>query len=152
MSRYDRHDIMLELIELSRDLKSEILLQLNYYRASVYKHEAAAAVESKIAEYQLLAVLIGEDELLDAFLDYESMKRDGPLLVVPGECLLSLRTMNLLQATDRILVDMISRHPQAQAHDNVEFSRHIQQYQPQLLALCRQGSRQWVFFNRLSSL
>jgi|GEM_PF-1649754 len=152
MSRYDSHDIMLELIELSQDLKAEILLQLNYYRASVYKHETAAAVEKKIEEFQLAAVLIANVELLDAFLDYESMKRNGPLLATPGECLLSLRTMNLLQATDLIFADMINRHPQTNTHDNVEFSRHIQQHGPQLLALCRQGSQQWAFFNRLSSL
>ena len=50
MSRYDRRDIMMELIELSRDLKTEIMQQLNYYRASVYKNETAAVVERKIEQ------------------------------------------------------------------------------------------------------
>ncbi|HYX33057.1 MAG TPA: hypothetical protein VE954_08065 [Oligoflexus sp.] len=149
MSRYDRRDIMMELIELSRDIKTEIMQQLNYYRASVYKSETALLVENRIQELQLVADLIGDDELQDVFRDYEALKRNGLLLATPGECLLSLRTMNLLQATDRIFADLISRHAASSPQDTLQFSRHIQKHRRQLLSLCRQGSRQWTFFSTL---
>ncbi len=149
MSRYDRRDIMMELIELSRDMKTEIMQQLNYYRASVYKNETAAIVERKIEQLQLIADLIGDDELLDAFRDYEATKRGGLMMAAPGECLLSLRVMNLMTATDRIFVDLMNRHPASTPQDTLQFSRNIQKHRRQLLSLCRQGSRQWSFFSTL---
>jgi hypothetical protein len=149
MSRYDRRDIVMELIELSRDVKAEIMQQLNYYRASVYKSETAAVVERKIEQLQLLADLIGDDELQDAFRDYEAMKKGGLQMATPGECLLSLRTMNLMTATDRIFADLINRHPANTLQDTQQFSRNIQKHRRQLLSLCRQGSRQWSFFSTL---
>jgi hypothetical protein len=149
MSRYDRRDIMMELIELSRDIKTEIVQQLNYYRASVYKNETAAIVERKIEQLQLVADLIGDDELQDAFRDYEAMKRGGLTMAPPGECLLSLRTMNLLAATDRIFADLINRHPVNNPQETLQFSRNIQKHRHRLLSLCRQGSRQWSFFSTL---
>jgi hypothetical protein len=149
MSRYDRRDIMMELIELSREMKTEIMQQLNYYRASVYKSETAALVERKIEQFQLVADLIGDDELQDAFRDYETMKRGGLTMAAPGECLLCLRTMNLLQATDRIFADLINRHPAHHPQDAQQFSRNIQKHRRQLLSLCRQDSRQWAFFSTL---
>jgi hypothetical protein len=149
MSRYDRRDIMMELIELSRDIKAEIVQQLNYYRASVYKNETAAVVERKIEHLQLVADLIGDDELQDAFRDYEAMKRGGLMMATPGECLLSLRTMNLLGATDRIFADLINRHPANNSQETLQFSRNIQNHRRELLSLCRQGSRQWAFFSTL---
>ena len=144
MSRYDRRDIVMELIELSRDVKAEIMQQLNYYRASVYKNETAAVVECKIEQLQLVAELIGDDELSDAFRDYEAMKKGGLEMAPPGECLLSLRTMNLMTATD-----LINRHPANTPQDALQFSRNIQKHRRQLLSLCRQGSRQWAFFSTL---
>lgn len=149
MSRYDRHDILMELIELCRDLKSEILQQLNYYRASVYKNETAELIEAKIEQLRLVASLIGDDELLDAFQDYQVMKKSGSQLVAPGECLLSFRTMRLLQAVETISAELSNHHPQASREDMAKFSQEIRQARPQLLSLCRQGSRQWAFFNRL---
>jgi hypothetical protein len=149
MSRYDRRDIVMELIELSRDLKAEIMQQLNYYRASVYKNETAAVVERKIEQLRLVADLIGDDELQDAFRDYEAMKKGGLEMATPGECLLSLRTMNLMTATDRIFADLSNRHPANIPQDTQQFSRNIQKHRRQLLSLCRQGSRQWAFFSTL---
>jgi hypothetical protein len=149
MSRYDRRDIMMELIELSRDIKAEIMQQLNYYRASVYKNETAVIVERKIEQLQLVAELIGDDELQDAFRDYEAMKRGGLMMAAPGECLLSLRTTNLMGATDRIFAELINRHPANNPQDTLQFSRNIQKHRRLLLSLCRQGSRQWSFFSTL---
>jgi hypothetical protein len=149
MSRYDRRDIMMELIELSRDIKADIMLQLNYYRASVYKSEAAALVENKIEQLQMVASLIGYEELKDTFRDYEATKRNGLLTASPGECLLSLRTMNLVQAIDKIFADLIQRHAASNIHEALQFSRNVQQHRGQLLSLCQEGSQQWAFFSTL---
>ena len=45
MSRTNPEDILMELIELCKDLKSEIMQQLNYYKASVYKNEMGELIE-----------------------------------------------------------------------------------------------------------
>ncbi len=149
MSRYDYSDIMMELIELCRELKSDILQQLNYYRASVYKTETGKVIERKIEQMRIVANLIGAELLTDAFHDYEEMKKSGPLLVAPGECVLSVRVMNLLQACEKIFEDLTLDRQQRQGGDRQQFARNVQKHRRELLSMCRQGTRQWAFFNGL---
>lgn len=151
MSRYEHHDIMMELIELCREQKSDILQQLNYYRASVYKTETAAIIERKIEQMQLCASLIGDEVLSDAFRDYEETRKNSHLLIAPGECLLSTRVMNLFKACDTIFEAQSSQAQlqikQRQPADRQLLSRKVQRHRGELLSMCRQGSRPWAFFS-----
>ncbi|MCX6129875.1 MAG: hypothetical protein NTX25_12550, partial [Proteobacteria bacterium] len=139
MSRYDRQDIMIELIELCLELKSEILQQLNYFRASVYKNEAAAVIEQKLQAFRLIADLINNVELKDAFHDFELMKKSGPMMAAPGECLLSLSVTRLNQTTDRIFAELLSKIPQNDLKQTADFSQNVQDHRLQLLSACPQG-------------
>lgn len=149
MPRYDRSDILMELIELCRDIKSDILQQLNYYRASVYKNETGQQIESRIAQMQTIAELCGNELLLDAFHDYEEMKKDGLRFAVPGECLLSHRVAHLFQATDCIFEEILESLHQQNQQDSLQLTRNIQRHRRQLLSMCKMGTRQWAFFNAL---
>lgn len=147
MSRYEHHDIMMELIELCREQKSDILQQLNYYRASVYKSETAAIIERKIGEMQLCASLIGDELLCDAFRDYDATRKNSHLLVAPGECLLSTRVLNLFKACDKILGAQSGQLQQRSPIERQQLSRKVEKHRGQLLSMCRQGSRPWAFFS-----
>ena len=55
MARIEDHSIVQELLELCQDIKGEILQQLTYYKASVYKAENAAVIDTKLEQLNPLA-------------------------------------------------------------------------------------------------
>ena len=149
MARYDHRDIVLELVELCREVKTEILLQLTYYRASVYKTETAQLIERKVEQMRLVCQLIGHEELKDAFHDYEEMRVNGHQWIVPGECPMSARVMNLVQNTEKIFDSMAQNLAAVPFTDAHHFQKTLHKHRRDLLAMCRHGSRQWSFFNTL---
>lgn len=147
MPRYDRGDILMELIELCREIKSEIHQQLTYYRVSVYKAETGELIEAKVKQLETLAGLLGNEQLIDAFHDYEAMKKNGYKTIVPGECFLSHRIANLFQSIELMFEVMIMDLRQANLDDQYQLTKTVLKNRQQLLSLCRHGSRQWQFFN-----
>ncbi|RYZ75819.1 MAG: hypothetical protein EOP04_32840 [Proteobacteria bacterium] len=147
MPRYDRGDILMELIELCRDIKSEIHQQLTYYRVSVYKAETAEQIEVKVKQLEVLAGLLGDEQLIDAFSDYDLMKKNGYKTLVPGECFLSHRLANLFQSIELMFEVMIMDIRQANQEDKYKLTKSVLIHRDQVLSICRHGSRQWEFFN-----
>ncbi len=147
MPCYDRGDILMELIELCHEIKSEILLQLSYYRASVYKSETLEQIEIKIKQLQLLAELCGNEALCDAFRDYEEVKKSGPKNMVPGECFLSHRLANFFQSIETMFEAMLQDIHLADQDDRHHLTKTVLRNRHQLLLICRQGSRPWQFFS-----
>lgn len=147
MPRYDRGDILMELIELCRDIKSEIHQQLTYYRVSVYKTETAEIIEAKVKQLEVLAGLLGNEQLCDAFRDYELMKQNGYKTIVPGECFLSHRLANLFQSIELMFEVLIMDIRQANQEDKYQLTKSVLKNREQVLSICRHGSRQWQFFS-----
>lgn len=152
MSRLRHVDILVEMRELCHDLMTEIRQQLAYYRASVYKDEAAGVINKKVDQLKLVASLFGDELLLEPVRDYEAMAKAGAMNYVPGECSLSKRVGSLLSGLEsqlsRINQELSSRGTALQLNDK-DFARALQKHRQQLLALCRYGSRQWAFFQAL---
>lgn len=149
MSRYRAQDVLIELLALGKDLNAQILQQLTYYKASVYKTEAAALIEIKVAQLQQLVGFIGHDELQDAFLDYAFMKKSGLRLTVPGECLVSLRVAALTQTVDKLLGNFLLLQEKQELISGDEFSNLDHEQRTQLLSMCRPFSEHWAFFSEL---
>ena len=149
MARYDYRDIALELVELCRELRSDILQQLTYYRASVYKTETSKILERKVEQMRLLSELLGDELLCDAFRDYDVMKLNAHQWVTPGECHVSFRLTNLFQTTDKIFEKMAQNLYQIPNPDPQIFNRHLNRHRRDILTMCQYGSRQWSFFNSL---
>lgn len=153
MPRIDYKDIINELMELCRELCSDIKLQLNYYRASVYKHEMANTIDLKIEKLELIVKLMGNEMLLEPFKDYEATIRNGNIIPIPGECSLSSRVTRLIsnlenhmQTLESSLVDSKPTHTY-QSYQGLTVN--IQKHKQKILSLCKQGSRQWDFFHTL---
>lgn len=147
MSRFGHTDILLELVDLCREIAGEIEQQLTYYRASVYKNETATIVKKKVEHLRLVTQLIGHDMLTEVFSDHDAVAAAGALHYVPGECSFSARTtcltQSMMQQLDCLAQAATNTHangaPTALAHN-------VQKHRSQLLSLCRHGSRQWSFF------
>lgn len=151
MSRFDRYDVIVELIELCSEIRQDILLQLNYYRASVYKDETAAIINKKIDELKMVVALLKQEEILDLFRDFEASRNNGNFALTPGECLLSHRISNLFQQLDQAFQEFLANCQKNKNNfpDSFQFAKNIQRHRRQLLALCRHGSRQWSFFHTI---
>lgn len=147
MPRFDRGDILIELIELCREIKSEIHQQLTYYRVSVYKTETAELIEAKVRQLETLARVLGNEQLIDAFHDYEEMKKNGYKTIVPGECFLSHRLANLFQSIELMFEVMILDLRTANLDDRHQLTKTVLRNRQEVLSICRHGSRQWQFFN-----
>lgn len=151
MQKYDSRYVATELIELFRDVANEIRLQLEYYRASVYKNESADIIRTKIAQLKIIGQVLCSAALIECFLDYEATVINGNQRVSPGECLFSSRISALLST----LTQIISEFESKPAHQNIvdvspkEFAKLVQRHRRQLLSMCRQGSDHWSFFNHL---
>jgi hypothetical protein len=153
MNRLNQLDVVIELGELCRDLVSEIRYQLNYYRASVYKSETAKHISYRVEKLRLVAKLMMDDTLLDAFQDHDAERELGPQACVSGECSFSSRTTRLLATIEKhaeILIDQ-ANHRQLK-YVSKDFGRNLLWYRRELLALCKQGSRQWAFFQGIESI
>ena len=151
MQRFDRYDIIIELIELYRDIKDDIIQQLNYYKASVYKAETAKIIDTKISQLKMLVELTNEPEALDLFHDFEETKTNGNVKIQQGECLLTLRVMHLLMELDKNFSNLGSKlqNSEYKANDSFDFTKQIQRNRRKFLALCKHGSRPWSFFQTL---
>lgn len=152
MSRFRQADILVELLELSRDRIDGVRQQLTYYRASVYKDETGQHINAKIEELRLIGGLLGDLLTAEAFRDFDVMSKAGVMNYIPGECSLSKRVGNLLTALDQHLDRLqrlcVTRQGGAVGNEQ-EFAAAIRRHRNELLALCPHGSRQWTFFQSL---
>ncbi len=151
MSRLRHTDILVELIELCQEHMVQLRHQLGYYRASVYKGEAKTDIETSVLELRTIARLFDDEEAREAFRDFDAMSEKGALTLVPGECLLSLRVGRLLAQLDGC-VGQLHRTAYVRTADQsleIEFTNTVKEHRDALLAMCRQGSRHWAFFQAL---
>lgn len=146
MSRFGHADILLELVDLCREISGEIDHQLNYYRASVYKQETATVIKKKIEHLRLVSNLIGDDHLSEIFHDHDAVVAAGALNYIPGECSFSARTTGLLKNMLDHLDALTRLHGNSHTRVPTPLAKKVQQHRSQLLSLCRHGSRQWSFF------
>lgn len=150
MSRFRHTDILLEMIELCQERMTEVRQQLGYYRASVYKAEMAGQISSNIGQLRTVAEIFGDVMVQESFKDYEAMASMGIASYMPGECSLSQRVTSLLASLEtqlsRLSVQIAAR---SLPLTEQALASAVAKHRNQLLALCRQGSRQWAFFQSL---
>jgi hypothetical protein len=151
MSRFSHIDILVELVDLSREVMAEISHELQYYQASVYKTETADRINLRIAQLRLVAEVIGGTNLQEPFADHDAMAAAGVMNYVPGQCSFSVRVTRLMKSLDEQL-QSISRRL-ATSRDEIagiaDLPRKVQDRRRELLSLCRHGSRQQVFFQTI---
>ncbi len=151
MSRYRQTDVVVELIELCQDRMDEIRQQLSYYRASVYKDEAASHIDGLIVQLRLIGGILNDDLLKEAFKDFDAVARRGIQNYIPGECSFSQRVTMLLASMGehlrRIHVANFSNH--GDKTYALEFAKNLRKHRTELLQICRQGTRHWAFFQAI---
>jgi hypothetical protein len=147
MFNVNSSDVVLELVELCKEIAHEVEQQLSYYRASVYKQETAPQVLSKVEQLRLISKLIAYTQIDEAFEDFDSSMKLGSHSLPPGECVLSQRIYQLLRGleTEYNLLISLSYSKQLEL-DHKVLSKKIRSQRRKLLSTCKQGSRQWNLF------
>lgn len=151
MSRFRHTDVIVELTELCHERMDEIRQQLSYYRASVYKDEAAGHIDGIIGQLRLIAGILADDQLKETFKDFDAVARRGIENYIPGECSFSRRVTMLLASMDEHLRRIHLAHFSNQSDKNfaMEFAKNLRKHRTDLLAICRQGTRHWAFFQAI---
>ena len=150
MNRFSHADILAELVDLGKDLTAAMRQELVYYRASVYKDETAERIRAQVQNLRMITDIANDPILIDAFGDHDEMLALGAQLYIPGECVFSKRTTQLLSALDIRFMAMERRLSQDRESLTQKGLREKVQYKRrEILSMCRHGSRHWSFFQTL---
>jgi hypothetical protein len=148
MTKFRQLDILVELIELCKERTTDIRQQLVYYRASVYKHEMATTIKTRLSDLRLLSDMLGDDLVLEPFRDFEIRAINAEANCAPGECSFSHRVAILLSELEhqfhKLGQGLSGRTPDPEKEPTLDAL--VRKNQAQLVALCRHGSRQRRFF------
>lgn len=148
MTRFRQLDILVELIELCKERTTDIRQQLVYYRASVYKHEMASTIKTRLSDLRLLSDMLGDDLVLEPFRDFDMRAINAEATCAPGECSFSHRVAILLAELEhqfhKLGQGLSGRTPDPEKEPTLDAL--VRKNQAQLVALCRHGSRQRRFF------
>ncbi|MEZ4741731.1 MAG: hypothetical protein R3B45_04675 [Bdellovibrionota bacterium] len=153
MANISNIDIIVELMELAVELMGEVRQQLSYFRASVYKEETAELVRAKIEKLRFVINLFPGELMYEPFHDYDAELNNPALQYIPGECSFTSRVSRLL---DNIQQQM-AHEKQSSSKSNAKindpnhefFLRKIRDQRLKIMSICRHGSRQWSFFQRV---
>lgn len=146
MSRISHADILVELVDFCQEVCSNIKQQLNYYNASVYKHETANNIKKKIDHLQRIMTQMNDDLLMEPFKDYEATILNGNVATVPGECLFSTRVYTLVNNIEKIMDELSQTiNNQGQLAHKTNISNNIQKNKRHIQALCRRQTLPWGF-------
>lgn len=110
MSRINNLDIVQELLVKCSELEQHIMQQLKYYRASVYKDEVANKIYQEVERLRAIVSLIGHEEAIDCFQDFEATRCTGNMKLSPGECHLTWRLTTLFSGIRKAHEDKFSIH------------------------------------------
>ena len=144
-------DVFGELVELSTDIVTEIRDHLRYYRASVYKHETAAAIKGGIEDLRFILSLIRDDSVDEVMRDYDALSDNPGATAAPGECSFAVRVTSMLGP----MSDGLSRLAETPAATCVDGSgaervgQTVAENRGQLLRICRNGTRSWSYFQSI---
>ncbi len=147
MARLDYIDVLTELADLCKDIQDEVIQQLRYYRASVYKDETHKIIDAKLKQLQFVVNLFDDTEANDLFADFETYKTHASIMIEPGECMLSIRISHLFRGLSQRMRSLLQQSPQR--FDEEKIFREIQKNQKQIVAACKQGSRKKYFFETI---
>lgn len=149
MARFRYSDLVLELAELSRDIKEDLQQRLRYYRASVYKLDASKPINERVDQLRAIFDILADDELLEAMADHDAIMEHGPQMLSAGECSVTARISVLLSGMDQSLASLVRKYGHSQSQVRTETIQALHRHRSTLKNICREGSRSWAILRDL---
>lgn len=138
------NDVVSEVLDLCRDLISQLRGQLEYYRASVYKDEMLAQIDKRISELGFLLELLPFEESQEVWADYVAVCRHAAQFSSPGFCSYTQRVTQFLDQVEKAIT-AIYQHGMETEWDEQALKKN----KNRLASLCLYGSQKWQFFYNL---
>lgn len=146
MRKVSQIEITAEIVDLCREKLSDLMIQLNYYRASAYKKEAATTILEAISHIKAMILIIKPENGEEPFLDFAATGQDGNVAIQPGECLFSQRVLLLVKELT-LLLNQAKAGDHSKERDMVPL---LQQNRHHFQALCQSGTRSWQLLTSLT--
>ena len=143
MARVRYSDLVLELVEVSREIHADLLQRLRYYRASAYKTDTVKTINERVAQLRAIFQVLADDDLNEAMADHDAVLDQGIQMLATGDCTVSARVNILLSEMEPALAALVRRYGQSQSMVREETVKALQRHRQTLLAVCREGSRSW---------
>jgi hypothetical protein len=142
-------DLVLELVELCRDIRSDLTSTLAYYRASAYKRELADKIKVKVDHLRAVFQILGDDELSDAMADYDALLEGVGNIAQANDCAVTARLNVLFAGMDPALTALVRRFSQSQSIVRPETVNIMRRHRQTLMGVCKEGSRSLEILRRL---
>ena len=149
MARVRYSDLVLELVELSRELKADLVQRLRYYRASAYKQDTVKSINERVVQLRDIFQVLADEDLNEAMADHDAILEQGPQMLVTGDCTVTARINILMTEMEPALLALVRRYGQSQSVVREETVKTLQRHRQILLAVCREGSRSWELIRGL---
>ena len=149
MARVRYSDLVFELVEVSRELKSDLAQRLRYYRASAYKYDAAKSINERVAQLRAIFQVLGDDDLNEAMADHDAVLEQGAQMLSSGDCSVTARVNILITEMEPALCALVRRYGQSQSSLRDETIKALQRHRQTLISVCREGTRSWELIRGL---
>ena len=147
MARVRYSDLVLELVEVAREIRSDLQQRLRYYRASAYKLDAAQNINEKVDQLRAIFQILADDDLNEAMADHDAVLMMDPQMIpqmIPsGDCSMTARINILIAGMDPALAAMVRRFGQSQSLVREDTVKTLRRHRQTLMRVCREGSRSW---------
>lgn len=150
MLRCSQRDIAAELVELCWEIAQEILQELTYYKVSVYKLETRDQIAAKIQKAREVAALLGCQEILEPFADFDASGSQVNMVPHFSECSFSSRVGRLVKDLQEQLKKANGLQEEGGAKlIGSDITVKVLSNRQRILSMCQHGSRHWEFFATL---
>lgn len=149
MARFRYSDLVLELAELSKDIKDDLQQRLRYYRASAYKMDAAKRINERVDQLRAIFDILGEEELAEAMADHDAIMEHGAQMLAAGECSVTARIGVLIAGMEPALISLVRKYGHSQSQVRLETLQALHRHRSTLMTVCREGSRSWEILRAL---
>lgn len=149
MSRVRQSDLINELAEICREIASDLVQRMGYYRASAYKSEAARQINMRVDQLRAVFQVLGDEDLNEAMADHDAILDQGVQMLAAGECTLTARVTILLNQLEPALGTLVRRFNNQEAPLKDDTLKILLRHRNTLKAVCREGSRSWEILRGL---
>ena len=141
MIRLRYSDLVFELSDICKGLKSELQQHLLYYRASAYKDEAIRNIDQRVDQLRAVFQILADADLNEALSDHDAVWGQGPQMLAAGDCTVSARISILIAGMDPALNALTRRFAQSLSAVRPETVAVMKRHRSTLLNVCSEGSR-----------
>jgi hypothetical protein len=142
-------DLVLELVEVCRDIGTDLHKHLSYYRVSAYKVETLKLINVRVDQLRAIFQILGDSDLDDAMADHDAVVDLGGNGLFAGDCSVSSRVGLLLSGMGPALSALVRRFARSQSAVRPETFETLLRHKQTLLHVCPEGSRSFEILRGL---